>query len=91
VPNHLNHDKCPPVSQVSWLKAVAVARGFAHHLLSLCIGATVILDASAQVVRPIPALGRIEAENYNTNGPSVSYYDDTLATSVAFIVLTMRI
>jgi aryl-phospho-beta-D-glucosidase BglC (GH1 family) len=34
-------------------------------------------DAFGQVVRPIPVPGRIEAENYDTNGPGVSYYDDT--------------
>src|ERR1051325_5747074 len=33
-------------------------------------------EAVAQVVRPIPVPGRVEAENYDTNGPGVSYYDD---------------
>jgi hypothetical protein len=37
--------------------------------------------ASAQVVRPIPVPGRIEAENYDTNGPGISYYDTTPGNS----------
>ncbi|MDD5140945.1 MAG: carbohydrate-binding protein [Verrucomicrobiales bacterium] len=38
-------------------------------------------EASGQVVRPIPVPGRIEAENYDTNGPGVSYYDNTSGNS----------
>src|SRR6478736_2224099 len=34
-----------------------------------------IASAHAQVVRPIPVPGRIEAENYDTNGNGVSFYD----------------
>lgn len=35
----------------------------------------------SQVVRPIPIPGRIEAENYDTNGPGVSFFDDTAGNS----------
>lgn len=38
-------------------------------------------QAPAQVERPIPVPGRIEAEDYDTNGPGVSYYDDTAGNS----------
>ena len=38
-------------------------------------------SATAQVVRPIPVPGRIEAENYDTGGAGVSYYDDTAGNS----------
>ncbi len=41
-----------------------------------CLGLNLVHEASAQVVRPTPVPGRIEAENYDTNGPPVSYYDD---------------
>lgn len=34
-----------------------------------------LAPADAQVVRPIPVPGRIEAENYDTNGVGVSFYD----------------
>src|SRR4051794_11916968 len=37
--------------------------------------------ASAQVIRPIPIPGRIEAENYDTNGPGISFYDNTPGNS----------
>lgn len=37
--------------------------------------------ASAQVIRPIPVPGRIEAENYDTNGPGISFYDNTAGNS----------
>src|SRR6478672_110849 len=40
----------------------------------MCIGASV--PVTAQVVRPLPVPGRIEAENYDLGGPDVSYYDD---------------
>jgi len=38
-------------------------------------------EAAAQVIRPIPVPGRIESENYDTNGVGVSFYDDTLGNS----------
>jgi hypothetical protein len=38
-------------------------------------------EIHAQVVRPIPIPGRIEAENYDTNGPGISYYDTTSGNS----------
>lgn len=38
-------------------------------------------NVAAQVVRPIPVPGRIEAENYDTGGAGVSYYDDTAGNS----------
>ncbi|MGC3957366.1 MAG: carbohydrate-binding protein [Verrucomicrobiota bacterium] len=37
------------------------------------LSSTVLVPA--QVIRPIPVPGRIEAENYDTNGANVSYYD----------------
>ena len=37
--------------------------------------------AFAQVVRPIPIPGKIEAENYDTNGPGVSFFDNTAGNS----------
>ena len=53
--------------------------------LHLCVGLWIALfalpEASAQVVRPIPVPGRIEAENYDTNGPGISFYDDTAGNS----------
>jgi endoglucanase len=47
-------------------------RLLATGFLSLWLGHAVF----AQVVRPIPVPGRVEAENYDTNGPGISYYDD---------------
>lgn len=47
-------------------------------ILILLLG---LAAASAQVVRPIPIPGRIEAENYDTNGPGVSFYDTTAGNS----------
>lgn len=35
----------------------------------------------AQVVRPLPVPGRIEAEDYDTNGAGISYYDSTSGNS----------
>jgi hypothetical protein len=37
--------------------------------------------ALGQVIRPIIVPGRIEAENYDTNGPGLSYYDNTAGNS----------
>lgn len=37
--------------------------------------------AEGQVVRPIPVPGFIQAENYDTNGPGISFYDDTPGNS----------
>lgn len=45
-------------------------------LLFLLIGASAIGGLRAQVVRPIPVPGRVEAEDYDTNGANVSYFDD---------------
>ena len=42
----------------------------------ICLCTTVAV--TGQVVRPLPVTGRIEAENYDLNGPGVSYYDDGL-------------
>ena len=36
---------------------------------------------SAQVVRPLPIPGRIQAEDYDTGGAGVSYYDDSAGNS----------
>ena len=47
-------------------------RLLATGFLSLWLGHAVF----AQVVRPIPVPGRVEAENYDTNGPGISYHDD---------------
>lgn len=41
----------------------------------------VVLSAVGQVTRPIPIPGRVEAENYDTNGPGVSYYDNSAGNS----------
>lgn len=41
-----------------------------------CCWLITLQGAIAQVVRPLPIPGRIEAEDYDTNGPGVSYYDD---------------
>jgi len=38
-------------------------------------------EVAGQVVRPIPIPGRIEAENYDTNGPGVSFFDNTTGNS----------
>jgi len=50
-----------------------------HLLTARCAGCCLALafasEVAAEVVRPIPVPGRIEAENYDTNGPGVSYYD----------------
>jgi len=43
----------------------------------------VLEKAPAQVARPIPVPGRIEAEDYDTNGPGISYYDTTPGNSGA--------
>ncbi len=52
------------------------------RLLLVCVlGLTALCEASAQVVRPIPVPGRVEAENYDANGPTVSYFDDTAGNS----------
>ena len=52
------------------------------RLLVWCgLGFRLIYDAPAQVVRPIPVPGRIEAENYDINGPGVSYYDNSAGNS----------
>ncbi|PWU13190.1 MAG: hypothetical protein C5B50_19715 [Verrucomicrobia bacterium] len=49
----------------------------------LCSALTLSLsyEALSQVVRPLPVPGRIEAENYDTGGPGVSYYDTTPGNS----------
>jgi hypothetical protein len=52
---------------------------FSKCWISLC-GASLLLlcdEAQPQVVRPLPVPGRVEAENYDTNGPGISYYDAT--------------
>lgn len=52
------------------------------RFLAVCgLGLLLSSSASAQVVRPIPVPGMIQAENYDTNGPGVSYYDDTPGNS----------
>lgn len=47
----------------------------------LGLGLFVMSEAAGQVVRPIPVPGRIEAENYDTNGAGVSYFDTTPGNS----------
>ncbi len=49
--------------------------------VALWVAVLALPEASAQVVRPIPVPGRIEAENYDTNGPGISFYDDTAGNS----------
>ena len=59
----------------------------AGWIVSQCLCALLWLGVFAppaifgQVVRPIPVPGRIEAENYDTNGPGISYYDTTPGNS----------
>lgn len=45
----------------------------------LVLGLVALLKGEllSQVVRPILVPGRIEAENYDTNGPGISFFDDT--------------
>ncbi len=38
-------------------------------------------NVAAQIVRPIPVPGRVEAENYDTGGAGASYHDDTAGNS----------
>ena len=52
-------------------------------LIWACAGLIVLEKAPAQVARPIPVPGRIEAEDYDTNGPGISYYDTTPGNSGA--------
>ncbi len=48
------------------------------HMLAWCYASLIAFpEASAQVTRPLPVPGRIEAEDYDTQGPMVSYFDDT--------------
>lgn len=49
-------------------------------VLGLALSA-LLAEVAAQVVRPIPVPGRIEAENYDTNGPGVSFSDNTPGNS----------
>ncbi len=58
-------------AKLRWLRCLS-AGGLALVMLA---------ESSAQVVRPIPVPGRVEAENYDTDGPKVSYYDDTAGNS----------
>lgn len=51
------------------------------QLASVGLATLFVFTAAAQVVRPIPVPGRIEAENYDTNGAGVSYYDDSAGNS----------
>ena len=50
-------------------------------LLLFLMGLVSAVASFAQVVRPIPIPGRVEAENYDTNGPGVSYYDNSPGNS----------
>src|SRR3954447_25556980 len=52
-----------------------------HLLILSCLPLFVPIETPGQVVRPIPVPGRIEAENYDTSGPSVSYFDLTPGNS----------
>jgi hypothetical protein len=56
---------------------------FARCSLAVCVLTTFLIgsETSAQVIRPIPVPGRVEAENYDTNGPGISYYDTTPGNS----------
>src|SRR5713101_2130023 len=58
-------------------------RTFCCFQLLICVCASLIslMEASAQFVRPISVPGRIEAEDYDTNGPGISYFDDTPGNS----------
>ena len=49
--------------------------------VALSFGLLTLPDAAAQVARPIPVPGRIEAENYDTNGPGISFFDTTAGNS----------
>ena len=67
----------------------ASAREPACDFCDAVIGhALVARESSGQVVRPIPIPGRIEAENYDTNGAGISFYDNTPAIPAAFIAPT---
>jgi hypothetical protein len=46
-----------------------------NQSLFLCLALVAGNTVSAQVLRPIPIPGSIEAENYDTNGAGVSYFD----------------
>ena len=72
-----------PISRSPCRISVAHARRHLNLFLACFLGVFLFDEASAQVVRPIPVPGRIEAENYDTNGPGISFYDDSPGNSGA--------
>lgn len=74
------------IKRDAWLPALwwfALSRlGVARwSLVGGAVAAILITSGFGQVVRPIPVPGRIEAENYDLNGPGISYYDTTAGNS----------
>lgn len=69
---------CRPVKLVHGRVLAPAGRRLA---VLFCLATFLSASALSQVVRPIPAPGRIEAENYDTNGPGISYYDNTTGNS----------
>jgi len=59
----------------------AMRRAFWRRGVVLGVGLLTLVEASAQVVRPLPVPGRIEAENYDTNGAGISFFDNTPGNS----------
>lgn len=52
-----------------------------RSILTIWLLVLTLSHTSAQVARPIPIPGRIDAENYDTNGPGLSYYDSSAGNS----------
>jgi aryl-phospho-beta-D-glucosidase BglC (GH1 family) len=63
------------------LKSLAVWLPCPRLCAVLCLVVGAWLNASGQVIRPIPIPGKIEAENYDTNGVGVSFFDTTTGNS----------
>jgi hypothetical protein len=55
----------------------------ACRLAVACFALGIFQAAFTQVIRPLPVPGRVEAEDYDTNGPAVSYHDDGAANAGA--------
>lgn len=69
-------------SPLWWLVVLRLATPWRGRCGLLLFFAAFAVDASlGQVVRPIPVPGRIEAENYDTNGPGISFSDTTSGNS----------
>jgi len=61
--------------------APVLALLFTARIVALLFCAGLSATVFGQVVRPIPVPGRIEAEHYDTNGPGVSYFDNSAGNS----------